>query len=208
MSSVLSPPTAPLLSPVREGVDNTHASQEWPSTGPRGRPSPASHLLARHSRPSWVERPVRDVGAALGARRTLEARMGPAGDQIGKAVRQWDRVREFARSFPAAFEDFPWGVPVVKIATGWKWPPLFLWLGARDVDAPAVYVKLTDSYEQAVAIAGAFPTAMSGVGQWSRLTVPLPVSDVDLLFDWVDESYRNVAPKRFVAMLDSHIVGR
>lgn len=122
----------------------------------------------------------------------------PAAD----AVRQWDRVRDFALSFPNAFEDFPWGVPVVKVATGSKWPPLFLWLGARDAGAPAVYVKLTASYEQAVAVAGAFPTTMSGVGQWGRLTVHLPVGDVDLLFDWVDESYRNVAPKRLVRLLD------
>ena len=134
--------------------------------------------------------------------------MGDVGDQIGEAARQWDRVRAFALSFPGAFEDFPWGVPVVKVATGSKWPPLFLWLGPRDAHAPAVYMKLTDSYEQAVAVAGAFPTAMSGVGQWSRLTVPLPVSDAGLLFDWVDESYRNVAPKRLVALLGRHVVGR
>lgn len=127
--------------------------------------------------------------------------MDAPGDPIARAVRQWDRVREFALSFPDPFEDFPWGVPVVKVATGSKWPPLFLWLGARD--AYAVYVKLTESYERAVAIAGAFPTAMSGVGQRGRLTVPPPVIDVDLLFDWVDESYRNVAPKRLAALLDS-----
>lgn len=41
----------------------------------------------------------------------------------------------------------PWGVPVVKVATGSKWPPLFLWLGARDAEGHAVYVKLTDSYQ-------------------------------------------------------------
>jgi hypothetical protein len=134
--------------------------------------------------------------------------MGGRGDQIGRAVHQWDRVRQFALSFPKAFEDFPWGVPVVKVATGSKWPPLFLWLGARDAETHAVYVKLTDSYEQAVAIAGAFPTAMSGVGQWGRLTVPLPVSDEDLLFDWVDESYRNVAPKRLVALLENSVLDR
>jgi hypothetical protein len=97
---------------------------------------------------------------------------------------------------------------VVKVATGSKWPPLFLWLGAREADAHAVYVKLTDSYEQAIAIAGASPTTMSGVGQWGRLTVPLPVSDEDLLLDWVDESYRNVAPKRLVALLESRILDR
>ena len=128
--------------------------------------------------------------------------------QVRRAVRQWDRVREFALSFPKAFEDFPWGVPVVKVATRSQWPPLFLWLGERDAESPGVYVKLTDSYDQAVAIAGAFPTTISGVGQWGRLTVPLPVSDVDLLFDWVDESYRNVAPKRLVALLDSGVIDR
>jgi predicted DNA-binding protein (MmcQ/YjbR family) len=134
--------------------------------------------------------------------RRLGERMGLSGDQSGEAVRQWDRVREFALSFPQAFEDFPWGVPVVKVATGSKWPPLFLWLGARDADTPAVYVKLTDSHEQAVSVAQAFPTTMSGVGQWGRLTVPLPVGEIELLFDWVDESYRNVAPKALVAVLD------
>ena len=134
--------------------------------------------------------------------------MGAPPDHARKAVSQWDRVREFALSFPKAFEDFPWGVPVVKVATGSKWPPLFLWLGPRDTETHAVYVKLTDSYEQAVAIAGAFPTAMSGVGQWGRLTIPLPVRDIALLFDWVDESYRNVAPKRLVALLGSRASGR
>ena len=114
---------------------------------------------------------------------------------------QWDRVREYALSFPEAFEDFPWGVPVIKVATGSKWPPLFVWLGERDAEAPAIYVKLTESYEQAVAVAGAFPTTMSGVGRWGRLTVPLPVQDEDLLLDWIDESYRSVAPKRLVGLL-------
>jgi hypothetical protein len=91
---------------------------------------------------------------------------------------------------------------------GSKWPPLFVWLGAREADAHGVYVNLTDSYEQAVAIAGAFPTATSGVGRWGRLTVPLPVKNLDLLLDWVDESYRNVAPQRLVALLDSRLLGR
>ena len=118
------------------------------------------------------------------------------------AVQQWDAVREFALTLPAAFEDFPWDVPVIKVATGSKWPPLFLWLGKRDAENPAVYVKLTESYDQAVAVAGAFPTTMSGVGHWGRLTIPLPVTDLDLLLDWIDESYRNVAPRKLVAELD------
>ena len=119
-----------------------------------------------------------------------------------RAVQQWDAARAFALKLPAAFEDFPWKVPVIKVATGSKWPPLFLWLGKRDAVDPAVYVKLTESYDQAVDLASAFPTTMSGVGQWERLTIPLPVTNLDLLFDWVDESYRSVAPRRLVAELD------
>lgn len=118
-----------------------------------------------------------------------------------RAVEQWDALRSFALGFPAAFEDFPWGLAAIKVATGSKWPPVFLWLGSRDAGVHEVYVKLTESYDAAVALVGAVPTRMSGVGQFGRLTIALPVQDLDLVFDWVDESYRNVAPKRLVAQL-------
>ena len=55
-----------------------------------------------------------------------------------------------------------------QVATGSRWPPLFLWLGARDAPAHHPYVKLTDSYDHAVSVAHAYPTPMSGVGQWGR----------------------------------------
>lgn len=122
-----------------------------------------------------------------------------------RAGRQWDVIRAFALDLPAAVEDFPWGVPVVKVDNGSSWPPVFLWLGHRDADQPFVYVKLTDSYDEAVEVAGATPTTISGVGRYGRLTIPLPVDDLDLLRDWVAESYRNVAPRRLVAALDAHL---
>ena len=115
---------------------------------------------------------------------------------------QWDAVRTFALAMPAAFEDFPWGIPAVKAGTGAAYPPVFVGLGRRDDDPPAIYVKLTTSYELAIAVASATPTVMSGLGQFGRLTIPLPVEDLDLLLDWVDESYRSVAPRRLVAELD------
>ena len=64
-------------------------------------------------------------------------------------------------------------------------------------------VKLTDSYEQAVAVAQAVPTSNSGLGQWGWLTVRLSAAGEDLLCDWVDESYRNQATKRLIAELDA-----
>ena len=128
------------------------------------------------------------------------------------SVSKWDAVREFALGLPAAAEDFPWDETVIKVrrkpgVPPWRKEgvhgPMFLWMGRRDVDDPAVCVKLTSSYEEAMAIAGAAPTTISGLGQWGWLTVRLAAVDLSVLCDWVDESYRNVAPTRFVAELDS-----
>jgi hypothetical protein len=64
-------------------------------------------------------------------------------------------------------------------------------------------VKLTRSHEEAPAVARATPTSISGLGQWGWLTVGLGRVDVALVCDWVEESYRNVAPRRFVIELDA-----
>jgi hypothetical protein len=125
----------------------------------------------------------------------------------------WDAVREFALALPAAEEDFPWGETVIKVrrkagVPPWRkdkegvYGPMFLWMGQRAAPTPAVCVKLTRSYEEAVAVATATPTSMSGLGQWGWLTVRLAGVDVALACDWVEESYRNVAPMRFVEELD------
>jgi predicted DNA-binding protein (MmcQ/YjbR family) len=123
------------------------------------------------------------------------------------AARAWAQVRAFALGLPHAVEDLPWGELVVKIdyprrrmGNGLVYGPMFLWLGNKD--ATAVSVKLKASYDQAVAVGGATPMTMSGLGQWGWLTVPLDGADLDLLCDWVDESYRNVAPRKLAAELD------
>ena len=123
-------------------------------------------------------------------------------------------MRAFALGLPAAAEDFPWGEAVVKVErTGVPSPawrrglvhgPMFLWLGPADAEPAAVAVKLTTSHDRAVAVGGARPTRASGLGQWGWLTVPLDGgAGVGLVCEWVEESYRNVAPKRLVAELDA-----
>lgn len=125
---------------------------------------------------------------------------------------RWAAIRRFALGLPNATEDTPWGDElVVKVEKRDSDPPpwrrhlvhgpVFLWLWAPG--AGEIAVKLTASHEAARALAGAVPTTTSGLGQWGWLTVPLaaPV-DVDLLADWVEESYRNVAPKKLVRQLD------
>jgi predicted DNA-binding protein (MmcQ/YjbR family) len=132
------------------------------------------------------------------------------------SVRRWDLIRKFALSLPAAAEDCPWGETVVKARTkpgvpSWRKDgqgvlgPMFLWLGQRDAAAHAVAVKLTTSYEAAMALANASPTTISGLGQWGWLTIALADVDTDLACDWVDESYRAVAPKRLVRALDEGV---
>ena len=121
-------------------------------------------------------------------------------------------LRTFALGLPAAEEDFPWEEPVIKVrrkpgVPPWRregvYGPMFLWMGRRDADRPAIAVKLTSSYQEAIAIAGAHPTTISGLGQWGWLTVPLGTVDLAVVCDWIEESYRNVAPRRFVAELDA-----
>ena len=124
---------------------------------------------------------------------------------------RWAAVRRFALGLPNATEDTPWGDGlVVKVEKrdgdppAWRrhliHGPVFVWLGAPD--APTVSVKLTASHEAARALAGATPTTASGLGQWGWLDVPLGAVDPDLLCDWVEESYRIIAPKKLVRELD------
>ncbi|MET9020041.1 MmcQ/YjbR family DNA-binding protein [Actinopolymorpha sp. NPDC004070] len=125
------------------------------------------------------------------------------------ASRAWDEVRAFALAMPRAIEDQPWDEVVIKIdhpprrrGNGLAYGPMFLWLSRPDAPVPAASVKLRASYDQAVAEGAATPTTMSGLGHWGWLTVPLLHADLDLVRDWIDESYRTVAPKKLLAELD------
>jgi predicted DNA-binding protein (MmcQ/YjbR family) len=110
------------------------------------------------------------------------------------AVRE--KVREFALSLPEAVEDHPWGEDVAKVRG-----KVFVFLGG----APSrrMTVKLDESHGHALSIDGAEPTGY-GLGKSGWVTVPLRAEGVtlELLRDWVEESYRIVAPKRLIDDLD------
>jgi predicted DNA-binding protein (MmcQ/YjbR family) len=82
---------------------------------------------------------------------------------------------------------------------------IFVFLGVEDSEQypPTVGVKLRDSHDQALTVEGAAPTGY-GLGRAGWVTVPLTGSPppVEVMQDWVEESYRIVAPKRLVAELD------
>jgi predicted DNA-binding protein (MmcQ/YjbR family) len=108
------------------------------------------------------------------------------------------RILEFALGFPGAYEDHPWEEDVAKVNK-----KVFVFLGLADSSDPGITVKLRESHEQALSIPAATPTGY-GLGRWGWVSIDLRAATVslDVLKDWVEESYRLVAPKRLVAELD------
>lgn len=108
-------------------------------------------------------------------------------------------LREFALTFPGAFEDFPWGDgPVAKVGK-----KIFVFFGSAE--DPRISVKLPDSAEEARSVVGAKPTGY-GLGRsgWVDLPVAGPAAPSrELVEDWIEESYRAVAPKKLIAELDA-----
>lgn len=109
-------------------------------------------------------------------------------------------LRDRALTLPEAWVDHPWGETVVKVGK-----KVFVFLGVDDGShPPTLGVKLTASHDQALTVPGSAPMGY-GLGRagWVTLaleTEPLPT---DVLIDWVEESYRAVAPKRLAAALEA-----
>ncbi|MGK5632280.1 MmcQ/YjbR family DNA-binding protein [Streptomyces sp. URMC 123] len=118
------------------------------------------------------------------------------------ALRVRERVRAFALELPGAVEEFPWGECVVKVNK-----KIFVFLGADEGERPpGITVKLKDpqAHEHAMAAPGAAPAGY-GLGRAGWVAVPLAepgAPGAELLCDWVEESYRAIAPKRLIAELD------
>ena len=106
---------------------------------------------------------------------------------------------QFALGLPGAFEDHPWDEDVAKVKN-----KVFVFFGPPGASEPAMTVKLRESGEQALTVPGAAPTAY-GLGRSGWVTVPFrdTTPPLDVLKDWVEESYRLVAPKTMVAELDA-----
>jgi predicted DNA-binding protein (MmcQ/YjbR family) len=97
----------------------------------------------------------------------------------------------FALSLPEAWEDRPWGDTVAKVRK-----KIFVFVGSESIT-----VKLDESHGHALSVEGAAPTGY-GLGRSGWVTVPVAGVPLDVLRDWVEESYRIVAPKQLAALLD------
>jgi predicted DNA-binding protein (MmcQ/YjbR family) len=111
------------------------------------------------------------------------------------------QILTFALGLPGAHEDHPWDEDVAKVDG-----KVFVFLGVEDSLELGMTVKLRESHEQALAVPGAAPTGY-GLGRSGWVDVPFRESTppLDVLRDWVEESYRLVARKRRIAELDSRV---
>jgi predicted DNA-binding protein (MmcQ/YjbR family) len=110
------------------------------------------------------------------------------------------RLLAFALALPEAYEDHPWGESVAKVGK-----KVFVFLGLdEDPSTMSMTVKLDDSHEQALMVPGAAPSGY-GLGRSGWVTIPFrrTTPPVAVLTDWVEESYRRVAPRRLVSALDA-----
>ncbi|MET9406398.1 MmcQ/YjbR family DNA-binding protein [Streptomyces sp. NPDC002935] len=118
------------------------------------------------------------------------------------ALKKWQKVREFALGLPGATEEFPWGETVAKVNK-----KVFVFLGLDDGSYPmGVTVKLKDEAAHAHALTSpGAELAGYGLGKAGWVRIPLEEQGApaaELLCDWVEESYRVIAPKRLIAELD------
>ncbi len=118
------------------------------------------------------------------------------------ALKKWEKVREFALGLPGATEEFPWSESVAKVNK-----KVFVFLGVDDGSYPlGVTVKLTEeaAHAHALACPGAEPAGYGlGKSGWVRIPLePAGAPAAELLCDWVEESYRTIAPKRLTAELE------
>lgn len=104
----------------------------------------------------------------------------------------WKKLRDHALSKPEAYEDFPWGDRVAKVGK-----KIFVFLGDGEGPKNRIGVKLLESHEDALSVPGSEPVGY-GLGRAGWVTVPIGTKAAreQLLVEWIDESYRLVAPKR------------
>ncbi len=108
-------------------------------------------------------------------------------------------LRTLALSLPEAEEDFPWGESVIKVRK-----KIFVFLGrAEETDILSLTVKLPSSAPLALSLPGASPMGYGlGRADWVTFRFEKGMAvPVELLRDWILESYRAVAPKRLASQV-------
>jgi predicted DNA-binding protein (MmcQ/YjbR family) len=103
-----------------------------------------------------------------------------------------------ALSYPEAWEDHPWGETVVKVRK-----KIFIFL-SRDDRALRITCKLPQSSQAALSMLSFAEPTGYGLGRSGWVTATFAERDkvpVEMLHEWMDESYRAIAPKKLAQRL-------
>jgi predicted DNA-binding protein (MmcQ/YjbR family) len=112
------------------------------------------------------------------------------------------KLREYTQTFPEAYEEIAWEKD--RLAKVNKKAFVFMATEADSKTGFAFSVKIPQSHKQALQYPFAEPTGY-GLGKAGWVTFRITPGDVppfELLMPWVEESYRAVAPKKLVKLLD------
>jgi len=123
----------------------------------------------------------------------------------GELQQAADTLRTFALGLPAAQEEFPWGERVIKVNK-----KIFVFFGLiEDLDKRLmVGVKLPQTGIYALQMPFVKPSTYN-LGKHGWVTAQFAPGDsvpLDLLTEWIEESYRTIAPKRLVAQFDQALM--
>ena len=104
-------------------------------------------------------------------------------------------LRDLALAYPEAYEEFPWGHRAVKVKG-----KTFVFIPLEE-EGLSLSAKLPLSGVAALALPFASPTGY-GLGKSGWVTARFASGDevpLELLHEWLDESYRAIAPKKLAA---------
>ena len=116
-----------------------------------------------------------------------------------KTARYAAHLRKVAMGYPETVEDFPWGHPAYKVRK-----KVFLTLVVDD-EGLRMSMKLPDSRYEALLLPFTEPTHY-GLGKHGWVSSKFGPSDdvpIDLIEEWIEESFRAIAPKKVVALLEN-----
>jgi predicted DNA-binding protein (MmcQ/YjbR family) len=120
---------------------------------------------------------------------------------MAKHTKTRQRLLAYALAFPEAWQDEPWeGDVVVKVGN-----KIFVFFGSERPDGMGIGVKLPESADEALVYPFTEPSGY-GLGKWGWVNAQFGPRDkppVDMLEEWIEESYRAVAPKKLVKLLDT-----
>jgi len=107
-------------------------------------------------------------------------------------------LSKLALSYPDTREDHPWGHSAFKVKG-----KVFLFLFSEK-GVLSLSLKLPESHLAALRLPFATPTSY-GLGKSGWVTAKFSGTDevpLEMLADWLDESFRAIAPKQVLAKLD------